>query len=99
MIAQAKLGAYVPLVQEVNDLQKKVADNKQKVSDVEKALIDLDAKINNHFLSVQDAVELFKLISNPEKEYTIIAKLVCKMAQAITDMLDIDFGHFRPCLG
>lgn len=69
VIARAKLEAYVPLVQEVNDLQKKVADNRQKVSDVEKALIDLDAKINNYFLSVQDAVELFKLISNPEKEY------------------------------
>lgn len=50
VIARAKLEAYVPLVQEVNDLQKKVADNRQKVSDVEKALIDLDAKINNYFL-------------------------------------------------
>lgn len=98
VIARAKLEAYVPLVQEVNDLQKKVADNRQKVSDVEKALIDLDAKINNYFLSVQDAVELFKLISNPEKEYTTTAKLVCKMAQAITDMLDIDFGSLSPLL-
>ena len=98
VIAQAKLGAYVPLVQEVNDLQKKVADNRQKVNNVEKALIDLDAKINDHFLSVQDAVELFKLISNPEKEYTTTAKLVCKMAQAITDMLDIDFGSLSPLI-
>lgn len=97
-IAQAKIEAYVPLVEDVNNLQKLVADDRQKMSDVEKALVGLDTKINNYFLSAQDAVELFKVISNPEKEYTSTAKLVSTMAKACIDMLDIDFVSILPLL-